>query len=166
MQQKIQFIVTVMHNPDFIILDEPFTGFDPNNTQLIKDEIENLKNNGASIMLSTHRMENVEAICDNVVLINKAHLVTQGSVMDVRNSLKDNTYELRYAGEKLKTKIAGIEILDEYLVDELNCIKFSYRDNKPNLQLFVNEEIDIKEYREIIPSMQDVFLTLTDLNNE
>ena len=166
MQQKIQFIVTVMHNPDFIILDEPFTGFDPKNTQLIKDEIENLKNNGASIMLSTHRMENVEAICDNVVLINKAHLVTQGSVMDVRNSLKDNTYELRYAGEKLKTKIAGIEILDEYLVDELNCIKFSYRDNKPNLQLFVNEEIDIKEYREIIPSMQDVFLTLTDLNNE
>jgi len=166
MQQKIQFIVTVMHNPDFIILDEPFTGFDPKNTQLIKDEIENLKNNGASIMLSTHRMENVEAICDNVVLINKAHLVTQGSVMDVRNSLKDNTYELCYSGEKLNSKIAGIEILDEYVVDEMNCIKFSYRDNKPNLQLLANEQIDIKEYREIIPSMQDVFLTLTDSNNE
>jgi ABC-2 type transport system ATP-binding protein len=94
MQQKIQFIVTVMHNPSFIILDEPFTGFDPKNTQLIKDEIENLRNQGASIMLSTHRMENVEAICDNVVLLNKANVVAQGTVMDVRNSLKDNTYSL------------------------------------------------------------------------
>ena len=165
MQQKIQFIVTVMHNPSFIILDEPFTGFDPKNTQLIKDEIENLRNQGASIMLSTHRMENVEAICDNVVLLNKANVVAQGTVMDVRNSLKDNTYSLTYRGDVDATQFMGIDIKENVQKDGSTTLTFTYND-KPDIQLLNNPLIQISEYREVIPSMQEVFLTLTDSSHE
>jgi ABC-2 type transport system ATP-binding protein len=165
MQQKIQFIVTVMHNPDFIILDEPFTGFDPKNTQLIKDEIENLRNQGASIMLSTHRMENVEAICDNVVLLNKASVVAQGTVMNVRNSLKDNTYSLTYRGDVDATQFTGIDIKENVQKDGSTTLLFTYND-KPDIQLLNNPMIQISEYREVIPSMQEVFLTLTDSSHE
>ena len=165
MQQKIQFIVTVMHNPSFIILDEPFTGFDPKNTQLIKDEIENLRNQGASIMLSTHRMENVEAICDNVVLLNKANVVAQGTVMDVRNSLKDNTYSFTYRGDVDATQFMGIDIKENVQKDGSTTLLFTYND-KPDIQLLNNPLIQISEYREVIPSMQEVFLTLTDSSHE
>jgi ABC-2 type transport system ATP-binding protein len=165
MQQKIQFIVTVMHSPDFIILDEPFTGFDPKNTQLIKDEIENLRNQGASIMLSTHRMENVEAICDNVVLLNKANVVAQGTVMDVRNSLKDNTYSITYRGDVDATQFTGIDIKENVQKDGSTTLLFTYND-KPDIQLLNNPLIQISEYREVIPSMQEVFLTLTDSSHE
>jgi ABC-2 type transport system ATP-binding protein len=161
MQQKIQFIVTVMHSPDFIILDEPFTGFDPKNTQLIKDEIENLRNEGASIMLSTHRMENVEAICDNVVLLNKASVVAEGTVMDVRNSLKDNTYSINYKGNVDVASFSGITIKENVQKDGNTTLLFTYND-KPDIQLFKDPMIQISEYREVIPSMQEVFLTLTD----
>jgi ABC-2 type transport system ATP-binding protein len=161
MQQKIQFIVTVMHSPDFIILDEPFTGFDPKNTQLIKDEIENLRNQGASIMLSTHRMENVEAICDNVVLLNKASVVAEGTVMDVRNSLKDNTYSISYKGNVDVASFSAITIKENVQKDGNTTLLFTYND-KPDIQLFNDPMIQISEYREVIPSMQEVFLTLTD----
>lgn len=161
MQQKIQFIVTVMHNPDFIILDEPFTGFDPKNTQLIKDEILNLKNNGASIMLSTHRMENVEAICDNVVLINKAEVVVEGTVKEVRNSLKDNTYKIKYSGESQLDNVKGVSIKSIEKEDDVTSAVFSYT-GSISLSEFTKLPIEIKEYREVIPSMQDVFITLTD----
>ena len=166
MQQKIQFIVTVMHNPDFIILDEPFTGFDPKNTQLIKDEIENLKQAGASIMLSTHRMENVEAICDNVVLLNKSKVVTQGTVMDVRNSLKDNTYEVHYQGDVDPYSLKGISVKNTFESSGMKAFSFAFDDNIADLQLLNHPSLDIKEYREVIPSMQSVFLTLTEENDE
>jgi ABC-2 type transport system ATP-binding protein len=165
MQQKIQFIVTVMHSPDFIILDEPFTGFDPKNTQLIKDEIENLRNQGASIMLSTHRMENVEAICDNVVLLNKANVVAQDTVMGVRNSLKDDTYSITYKGDVDATSFSGITIKETEVKDSTTNILFTYN-LKLDIQIFDNRLIQISEYREVIPSMQEVFLTLTDSSHE
>ena len=164
MQQKIQFIVTVMHQPDFIILDEPFTGFDPKNTQLIKDEIQELKRNGSSIMLSTHRMENVEAICDNVVLLNKAQVVTSGSVIDVRKSLKDDTYTISYTGDMKPENIAGINLKKIEENDGFTTLLFNYK-NKPDIQLFNVSELHITEYREVLPSMQEVFLTLTDTNS-
>lgn len=167
MQQKIQFIVTVMHQPDLIILDEPFTGFDPKNTQLIKDEIENLRDQGTSIMLSTHRMENVEAICDNVVLINKAKVVTQGTVMDVRTSLKENIYSVTYGGQVDTGGISqnGIQIKEELKDEHSTTIVFSYN-AKPDIQLINHPNLHITAYREVIPSMQGVFLTLTDNSHE
>ena len=164
MQQKIQFILTVMHQPDFIILDEPFTGFDPKNTQLIKDEIQELKRNGSSIMLSTHRMENVEAICDDVVILNKAQVVTSGSVMDVRKSLKDDTYTISYTGDMKPENIAGINLKKIEENDGFTTLLFNYK-NKPDIQLFNVSELHITEYREVLPSMQEVFLTLTDTNS-
>lgn len=161
MQQKIQFIATVMHQPKFIILDEPFTGFDPKNTQLIKDEILQLKENGASIMLSTHRMENVEAICDDVVLINQAKVVVEGTVKDVRNSLADNTYEVVFEKQADLTQIEGITIKDTTVEDGITTLQFTYPD-KLDLRQLINLGIEVRGFREVIPSMQDVFIKLTD----
>lgn len=166
MQQKIQFIVTVMHQPDFIILDEPFTGFDPKNTQLIKNEIEALRSNGTSIMLSTHRMENVEAICDEVVLLNKAKVVTQGSVTDVRNSLKENIYEIVYKGPSMYEDSSFITALSEEENEGHRTLQFKFKSDTNNIYNFQDKSIEILEYREVIPSMQDVFLTLTSADNE
>lgn len=166
MQQKIQFIVTVMHQPDFIILDEPFTGFDPKNTQLIKDEIESLRDSGTSIMLSTHRMENVETICDEVVLLNKAKVVTQGSVLDVRNSLKENIYEIVYTGPSVANDTSFITPIAEEDNEGSRSLQFKYKVDSNNIYDFKDKSINIIEYREVIPSMQDVFLTLTNTDNE
>ena len=166
MQQKIQFIVTVMHQPDFIILDEPFTGFDPKNTQLIKDEIQHLKEKGTSIMLSTHRMENVEEICDEVVLINNSKVVTQGSISDVRNSLKNNTYKISYTGSFKPDNCDFIKVQDESVSDGLRDMTFKYVDGLDDVHRFSNFDLKIEAYKEVIPSMQEVFLTLTESTDE
>ena len=162
MQQKIQFIITVLHNPDFLILDEPFTGFDPKNTQLIKDEIKRLQEGGTTIMLSTHRMESVEEICDRVVMLNKSKLITEGTVNEIRASLKENTYEVRLSNA-INGSVQGIEILQSEQ-DELGytyIFKFSEGVNE-SIQVFNKLESRLISYREIVPSMQEVFLKLTD----
>lgn len=161
MQQKIQFIATVMHQPKFIILDEPFTGFDPKNTQLIKDEILKLKENGASIMLSTHRMENVEAICDDVVLLNKAKVVVEGTVKDVRNSLADNTYEVVFEKQADLSQIKGIIIKESFEEDGITTLQFNYP-KRFDIRQLLDLGIEVRGFREVIPSMQDVFIKLTD----
>ncbi len=166
MQQKIQFIVTVMHQPDFIILDEPFTGFDPKNTQLIKDEIQHLKEKGTSIMLSTHRMENVEEICDEVVLINNSKVVTQGSISDVRNSLKNNTYKISYTGSFKPDNCDFIKVQNESVSDGQRDMTFKYVDGLDDVHRFSNFDLKIEAYKEVIPSMQEVFLTLTESSDE
>lgn len=100
MQQKIQFIVTILHKPDLIILDEPFSGLDPINANLIKDEILNLNKNGATLIFSTHRMEQVEEICEEIVLINNGANVLQGKVKDIKNSYKENLLMLTLARQR------------------------------------------------------------------
>ena len=162
MQQKIQFIITVLHQPEFLILDEPFTGFDPKNTQLIKDEIKRLQQEGTTIMLSTHRMESVEEICDRVVMLNKSKLITEGTVNEIRASLKENTFEIRLS-EAINESIEGIEILQTEQ-DELGyTYVFKYIDGtKESIQVFSQLKSRLISYREIVPSMQEVFLKLTD----
>ena len=163
MQQKIQFIITVLHKPDFIILDEPFTGFDPKNTQLIKDEIHRLRSEGVSVMLSTHRMESVEEICDQVVLINRSKVVKGGKVSEIRHELKDNVYEVVYGESADAQAVEGINILKTETKDGLTSLHFKFKEGiKPNIQTFSEQDIAIKQYREIIPSMQEVFLKLTE----
>lgn len=108
MSQKIQFIATVSHNPKLIILDEPFSGLDPINTNLIKDEIIRLKEEGASILFSTHRMEQVEEMCEHIVLINKGRIVLNGEVNDVRNSYKENIFELTTSNNMPKNFLANL----------------------------------------------------------
>src|ERR1700712_2132408 len=101
MQQKAQFVATVLHEPDLIILDEPFSGFDPVNAEVIKDEILELNRKGATILFSTHRMESVEELCDSIALIHKSHKILDGRVKHIRNSYKNETYLVEYTGEQL-----------------------------------------------------------------
>src|ERR1044071_2013677 len=101
MQQKVQFIVTVLHNPRLLILDEPFSGFDPINAQLIKDEILRLRANGATIILSTHNMGSVEELCDNIALINKGKKILDGNVKEIRRAYASRTYEIQFRGSMI-----------------------------------------------------------------
>jgi ABC-2 type transport system ATP-binding protein len=163
MQQKIQFIITVLHNPRVLILDETFTGFDPHNTKLIKDEILRLKKEGVSILLSTHRMESVEQICDEVVLINKSKLISKGTVNEIRAELKENLFEMSYSGDVDPNRLSGIEIMESVREGEQTRVLFKYaHGHDPDIQVFGGHHLKIKTYREVIPSMQDVFIRLTD----
>ena len=163
MQQKIQFIITVLHQPDFIILDEPFTGFDPKNTQLIKDEIFAMKAEGKSVMLSTHRMESVEEICDEVVLINKSKVIRQGEVKRIQHELKENLFEVVYSGDEDPKSVEGIEIIEQTRMNGQTNLRFRFSQGvNPNIQNFTRQNIEIRQYRELIPSMQEVFLKLTE----
>src|ERR1700737_1528013 len=101
MQQKAQFVATVLHEPDLIILDEPFSGFDPVNAEVIKDEILELNRKGATILFSTHRMESVEELCDVIALIHLSHKILDGKVKNIRNSYRNNTYMVEYNGQKI-----------------------------------------------------------------
>src|SRR5690606_30807492 len=109
MQQKVQFVATVVHQPDLIILDEPFTGFDPVNVNIIKEEILALNRNGATIIFSTHRMESVEELCDSIVLINKSKKVLDGKVREIKNTYRTNTYRVEYLHhERQFEDVAGL----------------------------------------------------------
>src|ERR1700712_5705789 len=110
MQQKAQFVATVLHEPDLIILDEPFSGFDPVNAEVIKDEILELNRKGATILFSTHRMESVEELCDSIALINLSHKILDGKVKAIRKSYRNNTYLVEYTGEKIS--LTGSEPFD------------------------------------------------------
>lgn len=163
MQQKIQFIITVLHKPDFIILDEPFTGFDPKNTQLIKDEINRMSEAGATVMLSTHRMESVEEICDQVVMLDRSELITEGGVNEIRQGLKENIFEVSYHGNTDPSTVEGIEVLNASQAHGDTMVQFKFREGvEPNIRAFSHQNINITHYREVIPSMQEVFLKLTD----
>ena len=108
MAQKVQFITTVVHKPSLMILDEPFSGFDPVNAELIRKEILELKEQGATIILSTHNMESVEELCDNIALINKSHLVLSGGVDEIRRQYGNNHVELIYSGENVLAPVEGL----------------------------------------------------------
>lgn len=101
MQQKVQFIVTVIHEPELLILDEPFSGFDPINAQLIKNEILDLRNKGATVIFSTHNMGSVEELCDNIALLNKSEKILDGPVKEIRKTYRSNTYKISFKGNAL-----------------------------------------------------------------
>lgn len=167
MQQKIQFIITVLHQPKFLILDEPFTGFDPKNTQLIKDEIKRLQSKGTSIMLSTHRMESVEEICDRVVMIDRSKKIAEGSVNEIRSSLKENTYSLVLDQDIDLSSLLQIQELERKKGNGYTNVIFKYKDGvTPNIELLQPISQHIQEYRELVPSMQEVFIKLTDRSHE
>src|SRR6201996_3509926 len=114
MQQKAQFVATVLHEPDLIILDEPFSGFDPVNAEVIKNEILELNRKGATIIFSTHRMESVEELCDTIALLNLSHKILEGKVKDIRKTYRDNIFTVAYEGNKLSSNsTAPFDILEE-----------------------------------------------------
>lgn len=167
MQQKIQFISTVMHKPKLIILDEPFSGLDPINANLIKDEIHQLNQDGTSIIFSTHRMEQVEEICDEIVLINKGKKVLEGKVSDVKNANKENLYRIGFDGS-LPSDLAsnGAFSVIEDTAREL-IIKVSAQHNSNELlRALIDRGIHITSYQEILPTLNQIFIKKVGQSDE
>ena len=157
MQQKVQFIATVMHKPKLLILDEPFSGLDPINTNLIKDEIYQLREEGSSIIFSTHRMEQVEEICERIVLVSEGKKILEGDVGDIKNDFKENLYKIEFEG-KLPDDIDGhfnvISDTDKELIVQA--------DEQTNSNVLLKEIMDrgfnIKSFNEILPSLNEIFI--------
>lgn len=163
MQQKVQFISTVLHNPKLIILDEPFTGFDPINANLIKDEILELKRKGATIIFSTHRMETVEQLCDHIALINKSKKVLDGSLSDIRNKFKRNEYDLEYFGGSLHSN--GIQIVsDEPSLDGTRkaVLKAPVGMETNDLIRQLVSQVHVESFSHRIPSINDIFIEVVE----
>ena len=161
MGQKLQFVITVLHEPDLIILDEPFSGLDPVNSNLIKDEIYRLAQNGATIIFSTHRMEQVEEICDRIVLVNKGKKILDGSVQEVKQLYKEHVF-----GVQLETVPPHLDSgLFQIIRTNKNELLVKINEGrKPNevLQYFINNGNNIVSFKEMLPSLNDIFIRLVE----
>jgi ABC-2 type transport system ATP-binding protein len=157
MQQKVQFIATIVHEPTLLILDEPFTGLDPINTNMIQDEIFRLKKNGVTIIFSTHRMEQVEEMCENIILINHGKNILFGNVQEIRNTYKENLYEVGFKGELPKQFNGGLELVKQY--DHRAVFRIPNQDT-PNhlLQFLMQAGCEIHFFHEILPSINEIFI--------
>ncbi|MDD3877044.1 MAG: ATP-binding cassette domain-containing protein [Bacteroidales bacterium] len=169
MQQKIQFIVTVLHNPQLLIFDEPFSGFDPINVNILKEEILNLKAHGATIIFSTHNMASVEELCDNIALLNKSEKILDGNVNDIKKTYKTNKYELIYNGTlNIKEVLdSRFEVLNQIsdAGDEKLTIKINNGSSPNELLSVLLSHVLIVSFKEVIPSMNDIFIAnVTDKN--
>ena len=161
MSQKLQFVTTIIHQPKLVILDEPFSGLDPVNANLIKDEIFNLAKNGSTIIFSTHRMEQVEEICDHIVLVNKGKKILDGTVANVKQEFKDNIYQLgaHVLPEQLMTHI--FEIVKREPDRLLLKINEGTTSNDV-LKYFINQGVHINSFNEVLPSLNDIFIKLVE----
>lgn len=172
MAQKIQFVVTVLHEPKLLIFDEPFSGFDPINANLIKDEILRLRENGATVIFSTHRMESVEELCDDIALIHKSNKILDGKLVDVKRQYKINTYQVgirannqteleKQLSEKFKVSKANFKTLEDEL--KLN-IKLQEGENPNDLLSYLTSKGEISHFVELIPSVNDIFIQAVKSN--
>lgn len=167
MQQKVQFIATVVHEPALIILDEPFSGLDPINANLIKDEIFALKEKGTSILFSTHRMEQVEEICEKIILVNKGHKILDGNVQEIKQSFKENLFSVKYQGilDVTATQTTGYTIME----NKNNTLMLKLdSDTSPNMLLkkLMENGLEILHFNEVLPSLNDIFIKQVEQNNE
>ena len=166
MAQKVQFVTTVMHNPRLLILDEPFSGFDPINVDLIRNEILRLKSNGTSVILSTHNMESVEELCDEIALINKAKLVVAGKVHDIRRIHGDNNIEILYRSSApyapLSTSDLPFSVVSDGTKDGSYSMTVAIREGFSTNDIIkvLLPELSIVGVNEIIPRMHDIFIKL------
>ncbi|MFZ4263292.1 ABC transporter ATP-binding protein [Sphingobacterium sp. HJSM2_6] len=163
MQQKVQFVATVIHEPELIILDEPFSGFDPVNAQIIQDEILELNRKGATIIYSTHRMESVEALCDYIVLINNAKLILEGSVKSIKNQYKNQTYTIEYqstaSDQALHLTSPKWEIIKQVQEHSASItLKINPEFTLNDVLYELLPQMEIQQIFEIIPSMNDIFI--------
>lgn len=160
MQQKIQFVATVLHEPKLIILDEPFSGFDPINANLIKDEILELRDKGSTIIFSTHRMESVEELCDHVALINKSEKILDGPKKLIKEQFKTNTYTVEFIGNLQEMPdVFGIESVQTSVEGLQKAIL--KKSNDANVNLLVQSvigQVELRYFSENIPSMNDIFI--------
>jgi ABC-2 type transport system ATP-binding protein len=170
MQQKIQFVVTVVHEPKLLIFDEPFSGFDPINVNLLRDEILDLREKGSTIIFSTHNMASVEELCDNIALINKAEKILDGPVKEIKRKYFTNSYEVQYRnldGTPFHLQEAGFELLNSSLSDEIYSATYRLPESKgPNdLLAALLPHVSVITFNELIPSMNDIFIsTVNNVN--
>ena len=161
MAQKVQFVSTVLHQPKLIILDEPFTGFDPINSEIIKNEIIKLKESGSTIILSTHRMESVEELCDDIALINSGQCILEGSVNEIKNNFKEHIFEVKFEG----TIQNEIQHFDTLVIESgYGIFKAKNKENIHTLIKQVVEQVNVTSFNEKLPTINDVFIQ--SVNNE
>ncbi len=167
MQQKAQFVATVLHEPDLIILDEPFSGFDPVNAETIKNEILELNKKGATILFSTHRMESVEELCDAIALLHQSHKILDGTVKSIRNSYRNATYRLAYNGNQLIFDgDQPFEVIEETAGDDNDhTIKIKISDSLTSNDVlqYMIPKVHINMLQEVIPSMNEIFIEQVNL---
>ena len=164
MAQKVQFITTVVHKPSLLILDEPFSGFDPVNAQIIREEILRLKDEGATIILSTHNMESVEELCDNIALINKSHVVITGGVDEIRRKYGNNNVELIYTSDEAVQSVPGLYTVlsdndDSGRHTAVLSLEAGSNGNAVLAEL-LSKGIIINSFKELVPRMNDIFIKL------
>lgn len=166
MAQKVQFIITVLHRPELLIFDEPFSGFDPINAALLKREILKLRDEGSTIIFSTHNMESVEELCDNITLINESHNIMSGAVSEIREQYAGHRYKAAYSGNTERLLEASdrlgvaAEITENDTLGRKTAI-FTLNDesNKRDLITAINETVDISAFERVIPSMDEIFVS-------
>ena len=172
MAQKVQFIVTVLHKPKLLIFDEPFSGFDPINANLIKDEILDLREKGATIIFSTHRMESVEELCEDIALINKSNKILDGNLYDIKTKFKSNIYEVgvnasnpdslnKELGSIFETAKPSFKTIGENL--KLN-VKLNDKQNSDQLLKILNQSGKVIHFKEVIPSANEIFINSVENN--
>ena len=163
MQQKIQFIATVIHEPKLLILDEPFSGLDPINANLIKDEIDEMHRNGTSIIFSTHRMEQVEEVCEHIVLINNGKKILEGEVSAIKDQFKDNLFKINYTG-MLPSDISNVEAADDsYKIvnqkeGEITVQVATPEASNTLLNHLMKSGVHIQSFNEILPTLNEIFI--------
>ena len=163
MAQKVQFITTVVHKPSLLILDEPFSGFDPVNAQIIREEILRLRDEGATIILSTHNMESVEELCDNIALINKSKVVITGGVDEIRRQYGNNNVELVYTGGQLQSAPGIFTVLsDQDDAGRHTAVLSLEGTNESNkaLKEIISQGVTVNSFKELVPRMNDIFIKL------
>ncbi len=170
MQQKVQFIITVIHEPDLIIFDEPFSGFDPINVNLIKDEILAIKERGATIIFSTHNMASVEELCDYIALIDNSRKILEGSVKAIKQEYKSHTFELTYSQQKKDIKsILGsdFEIISDTKNEDFQLAKIKLLNSKDQNDLLsmILPYVTVISFNELLPTMNDIFISKVKGNN-
>lgn len=162
MQQKVQFIVTILHQPKLLIFDEPFSGFDPINVDLLKNEILELKKNGTTIIFSTHNMSSVEELCDDILLINNSKAILSGKVKDIQRSFKKNIFELVYSGDSdfvLPNEFERISYEKDNSGETVMNVQLKSSESSNALLAFLlQQNIQIKSFKEILPTMNEIFI--------
>lgn len=160
MQQKVQFISTVIHNPDLLIFDEPFSGFDPVNTEIVKNEMLRLKDEGKTIILSTHNMGSVEELCDNIVLIHKSQVVLKGNVYNIRKDNRPNIFRFRIIGNDFNFNHPSFELLSKESYHEYIDLRIKKLNGISNNELaqLIFDKYEVVSYDEELPTMNDVFI--------
>ena len=161
MSQKLQFVITVLHEPKLIILDEPFSGLDPLNANLIKDEIYGLAQRGSTVIFSTHRMEQVEEICDHIVLMNLGQKVLDGTVGQIKQQFKENKFGIKLTEVPAGIKTHSFEVIDQKANLLTVKIKEGFKSNDV-LQYLLQQNLTIESFHEILPSLNEIFINLVD----